>query len=162
MLYRRGVPFPVQDDTEKEPVVNPIERVEGTQSLTQEKTFDYVRALPPELANLQIDVRESDVIVNPQPKTPLVISIFQRMGIIAEKPISDKLVADHLNFANRFNRQRIYRKNYIDESIPKHQPGFGNPQRKTEHPGKEGEVAKRDSMNFLDKFFNWVNSVLGE
>lgn len=161
MISRRGVPFPVQDDTRREPEVNPIERVSGTQSLTQEKTFDYTRALTAEKAKLQVDVRESDQIVNPQPKTTLPIDFFKNQGVIAERPIYRRLTADQLDFSQRFKKS-IRSRNYVSESVQPHQRGFGNPERKTEYPGKDGEVVHRESLNFLDRFFNWLNSVLGE
>jgi len=166
MIFRRGIPFPVQSDTKVRREINPIERVEGTQSLPHEVTFDYERKLAAERSDLHVDVREPDIIINPQPKTEPLIGVAQKMGVIAERPILKKLVADHLDFEERFKSQRfIASKNYVEESIPPHQPSFTKvaiPERKTEYPKDEQDWAKRESWNFLDKFFHWLNSVIGE
>ena len=161
MLFRRGIPFPVQSDTKVSTEVNPIERVEGTQSLSQEATFDYERKLPPEISSLQVDVVEKDIIINPQPTNPALIEHIRNLGIIAERPILKRLVADQLDFTNKFSSQA---KQYglFPQSIPPHQRGFGNPERKSEYPKDEQDWAKRNQMNFLDKFFHWLNSIIGE
>ena len=164
MIARRGIPFPVQRDTKVRREINPIERVEGTQSLSQEASFDYERALPPERSNLHVDVVEKDIIINPQPKTPILIDAFKRIGIIAERPIVKRLVADQLDFTQRFSSQIKFTSKF-PESIPPPQPSFTKiaiPERKPEYPKDEQDWVKRDQMNFLDRFFHFINSVIGE
>ena len=118
------------------------------------RVFDYQRKLAPEEFYVHIPFVKSIASFNPQPVTPILIDQVLKQEKSSMTGVINRITSDQFKAAEKVKSTialTTVRKGVIGR-VAFHSPGFGTPQ-------KSNELPQTKKLNFLDQFFNFVNSI---
>jgi len=162
-------PGVIKGTSEADPVLKTVAKIGVEQDITRERAFDYTRALKTESVRVHVAAVAPNPIINYQPGATM------QKGVISQEKSAASPVLNVLsNHLNKFKARMAFPAAgpvKVQGRIATHTPIIGTayklravaqitpPGAKTVRQGEQWKETKE--LNFLDKFFNWINSMVG-